>query len=34
MDFTIAAEAVRSNQAAEHQGYWFATGTSPCRTGF
>jgi hypothetical protein len=34
MDFTIAGEAVRSNHAAEHHGYWHATGTSPCFTAF
>ncbi len=31
---TLAGEAVRSNHAAEHQGYWLATATKPCLTGF
>jgi hypothetical protein len=34
MDFTIAGDAVRSNHAAEHHGYWEATGTNPCFTAF
>jgi hypothetical protein len=34
MDFTIATEAARSNHAAEHHGYWHATGPSLCFTAF
>jgi len=34
MAFTIAGEAVRSNHAAEHHGYWQANGTSLCFTAF
>ena len=32
--FTVAGDAVLSNHAAEHHGYWLATKTSPCFTGF
>ena len=33
-DLHFADDTVRSNHAAEHHGYWFATGTRPWFTGF
>src|SRR4029077_14818009 len=33
-DFTKLGLALPSNQGAEHQGYWFATATSPRLTAF